>query len=131
MADRLGNHRVIVWTMLISIPFLIWLPYTGGVLAFIVIAILGFILQSTTAISVVYGQRLMPGQVGMVTGLMIGFAYGAAGLGISLLGYLADAWGISKVFPVLSTLLTIGFLLTLFLPKDKDLVRESVFSPNV
>ncbi len=120
-ADKWGNKKMMVWTMLLSIPFLIWLPYARGGIAILVITILGFFLLSTTAISVVYGQKMMPGKVGMVTGLMIGFAYGTAGVGISLLGYLADIWGISIMFSILSVLLIIGFILTLFLPKDKDL----------
>ncbi len=128
IADKLGNQRVIFWTMLTSIPFLICLPFTKDLVAMIMIAVLGFILLSTTAISVVYGQSLMPGKVGMVTGLMIGFAYGVAGLGITLLGYLADSWGLDKVFPVLMILLIIGFLLTIFLPKDKDLENQTLVS---
>lgn len=124
-ADKLGNKRVFFWTMLVSIPFLIWLPYTEGIIAFVVIALLGFILVSTTAISVVYGQKLMPGNVGMITGLMIGFAYGIAGVGITLLGSFADIWGVEKVFPILTVLLITGFVLTVFLPKDEELEERS------
>ncbi len=122
-ADRWGNKTITVWTLFLSIPFLIWLPFARGAVAIAVIILLGFILVSTTAVSVVYGQKLMPGKVGMVTGLMIGFAYGTAGVFISLLGYLADIWGIRSMFSILTVLLIIGFLLTLFLPKDHVLAR--------
>ena len=121
MADKLGNRRMLIWTMFLSIPLLIMLPYASGVFAFLNIIVLGFILVSTTAVSVVYGQKLMPGKVGMVTGLMIGFAYGTAGALISLLGYLADLWGITIMFFILSAVLAVGSVLTLFLPKDHDL----------
>jgi FSR family fosmidomycin resistance protein-like MFS transporter len=64
----------------------------------------------------VYAQELVPGKVGMISGLFFGLAFGMAGLGAAVLGRVADATSIQYVYRVCSFLPTIG-LLTVFLPK--------------
>jgi FSR family fosmidomycin resistance protein-like MFS transporter len=63
----------------------------------------------------VYAQELMPGKVGMVSGLFFGFAFGMGGIGSAVLGLLADYTSIYFVFQVCSFLPLIG-LITGFLP---------------
>ena len=63
----------------------------------------------------VYAQELLPGRVGMVSGLFFGLAFGMGGVGAALLGKLADAKGIEFVYRVCAFLPAIG-LLTAFLP---------------
>lgn len=38
----------------------------------------------------VYAQELLPGRIGMVSGLFFGFAFGMGGLGAAVLGMVAD-----------------------------------------
>jgi FSR family fosmidomycin resistance protein-like MFS transporter len=64
---------------------------------------------------VVYGQELMPGRVGMVSGLFFGFIIGIGGIGAALLGWVADWKGLPFAFLICSFLPTIG-ILTVFLP---------------
>jgi FSR family fosmidomycin resistance protein-like MFS transporter len=68
---------------------------------------------------VVYGQELMPGRVGMVSGLFFGFIFGIGGIGAALFGTLADWEGISFVFQVCAFLPAIG-ILTVFLPNLRE-----------
>ena len=58
---------------------------------------------------------VVPGRVGVVSGVFFGFAFGAGGLGAALLGHLADATSIEFVYKICSFLPAIG-LLTWFLP---------------
>lgn len=67
----------------------------------------------------VYGQELMPGRVGMVSGLFFGFIFGIGGIGAALLGTLADWEGIGFVFQVCALLPAIG-ILTVFLPNLRE-----------
>ena len=60
-------------------------------------------------------QELIPGKIGMVSGLFFGFAFGMGGLGAAVLGRLADATSIVFVYKVCAYLPLIG-LLTGFLP---------------
>lgn len=121
LADRWGNRTIIILSTLLSIPFLLALPYVRGVLAVIVLILLGFCLLSTNAVSVVYGQKLLPQKIGMVSGLMVGLSIGSAGIAATVLGYFADLWGMLFVFSLLAVVLSTGCLLSLFLPTDRVL----------
>jgi len=60
-------------------------------------------------------QELVPGRVGMISGLFFGFAFGMGGIGAAVLGKLADATSVVYVYKVCAYLPAIG-LLTGFLP---------------
>jgi FSR family fosmidomycin resistance protein-like MFS transporter len=80
----------------------------------------GFTLSSAFSIIVVYAQELLPGKVGLVSGLFFGLAFGLGGLGSAILGYIADATSIAFIMKICAFLPLIG-LLTVFLPKDETL----------
>ena len=63
----------------------------------------------------VYGQELVPGRTGTISGLFFGLAFGLAGIGAALMGTLADRWGIETVYRLCAFLPLIG-LLAVFLP---------------
>jgi FSR family fosmidomycin resistance protein-like MFS transporter len=76
------------------------------------------VLASAFSAILVYAQELMPGNVGMISGLFFGFAFGMGGLGAAVLGHLADATSIEHVYKLCAFLPAIG-LLTVFLPDLK------------
>ena len=47
---------------------------------------LGMVLVSTFSVTVVMSQKLLPRSFGIASGLMVGFAIGAGGIGVTLLG---------------------------------------------
>src|SRR3546814_3509979 len=79
--------------------------------------IIGLVLASAFSAIVVYAQELVPGRVGLISGLFFGFAFGMGGLGSAVLGMIADARGIEFVYHICSFLPLIG-LLTVFPPKE-------------
>jgi MFS transporter, FSR family, fosmidomycin resistance protein len=115
IGDRVGRKLVIWISILGAAPFALWMPYANlpGTIALSVI--IGAILASAFSAILVYAQELLPGKVGLVSGLFFGFAFGVAGLGSAALGLLADHTSIVHVFAVCSYLPLIG-LLTAFLP---------------
>ena len=76
---------------------------------------IGLILASAFSAIVVYAQELVPGRVGLISGVFFGFAFGMGGLGAAVLGQLADHIGIEAVYRVCAYLPLIG-LLAAFLP---------------
>ena len=92
------------------------------------LVLIGLVLASAFSAILVYAQELMPGRVGMVSGLFFGLAFGLGGLGAALLGALADHTSIDFVYKVCSFLPALG-LLTGFLPdtnkSDRDRNSES------
>lgn len=75
--------------------------------------LIGFMLASAFPAMVVYGQELLPGKVGTISGLFFGLAFGLAGIGAALMGQLADHWGIEAVYRLCAFLPLIGLLAVL------------------
>ncbi|WP_448151380.1 MFS transporter [Labrys miyagiensis] len=115
IGDRLGR-KVVIWVSILGVlPFTLLLPHVGLEATVILSVIIGFVISSAFPAIVVYGQELMPGRVGMVSGLFFGFIFGIGGIGAAMLGALADWKGIYFVFVLCSFLPAIG-VLTAFLP---------------
>jgi FSR family fosmidomycin resistance protein-like MFS transporter len=115
IGDRIGRKYVIWCSILGVLPFTLLLPHANLFWTSVLSVVIGLILASAFSAIVVYAQELMPGRVGMVSGLFFGFAFGMAGLGAAILGRLADSTSITFVYQVCAFLPAIG-LLTGFLP---------------
>lgn len=115
IGDRLGR-KLVIWVSILGVlPFTLILPYANlfwtGILSFVI----GFILASAFSAILVYAQDLVPGRVGMISGIFFGFAFGMGGIGAAVLGELADKTSIVFVYHVCAFLPAIG-LLTGLLP---------------
>jgi FSR family fosmidomycin resistance protein-like MFS transporter len=115
IGDRIGRKWVLWGSIVGVLPFTLLLPYANLVWTGILSVIIGLVLASAFSAIVVFAQELVPGRVGVISGLFFGFAFGFGGLGAALLGQLADATSIDFVFKVCAFLPAIG-LLTAFLP---------------
>ncbi len=115
IGDRIGRKQVIWISILGVAPFTLALPYVGLHTSAVLTLIIGFMLASAFPAIIVYAQELVPGQVGAISGLFYGLAFGLAGIGAAVLGEVADHWGIETVYVLCSFLPLIG-LLAVFLP---------------
>jgi FSR family fosmidomycin resistance protein-like MFS transporter len=115
IGDRMGRKFVIWWSILGVFPFTLLLPYANLFWTGVLSVFIGLILASAFSAILVYAQELVPGKVGMISGIFFGFAFGMAGVGAAVLGKLADRTSIEVVYHVCSFLPLIG-LLTGFLP---------------
>ncbi|MBJ6362652.1 MFS transporter [Paenibacillus sp. GCM10012307] len=117
LADRFGRRNIIWFSILGTAPFSIILPFTNLFWSAVMAILAGFILSSAFSIIVVYAQELLPGKIGMISGLFFGLAFGVGGLGSAVLGTVADATSIAFVMKLCSYLPLLG-LLAVWLPKD-------------
>ncbi len=115
VGDRVGRKYVIWVSILGVLPFTLALPYANLFWTSILSVIIGLILSSAFSAILVYAQELLPGKVGMISGLFFGLAFGMGGIGAAFLGKLADWTSIEFVYRVCAYLPLIG-LLTMFLP---------------
>ena len=76
---------------------------------------IGFLIASAFSAILVYAQELMPGRVGLVSGIFFGLAFGMGGIGTAVLGHIADLTSIAYVYKLCAWLPAIG-LLTGLLP---------------
>ena len=117
LADRIGLRNVILISMGLMAPLMYWFTVADGYWVMMLVAMLGFAVVSTFAITVVFGHELLPYNVGLASGITMGFGIGMGGVGTAALGWVADVWGLPMVFHVMIFLPLLGFLLTFFLPK--------------
>lgn len=118
LGDRFGRKYIIWISILGAAPFTLLIPYANLFWTGILAVIIGVIIASAFSAILVFAQELMPGKVGMISGLFFGFAFGIAGIGSALLGYLADHTSIEYVYKITSFLPLIG-VMTYFLPDMK------------
>lgn len=120
LADRFGKRNVIALSMLATAPCALLVPFTNEYWLYPLLAVTGFILSSSFSVTVVYAQGLLPGHVGLVSGLIIGLAFGLGGVGALAIGQLIEYFGISPVIQTVGFLPLLG-ILSLLLPSDKKL----------
>nr|AAC60781.1 RosA [Yersinia enterocolitica (type O:8)] len=119
LGDRIGRKYVIWGSILGVAPFTLILPYVSLYWTGVLTVIIGLILASAFSAILVYAQELIPGKVGMVSGLFFGFAFGMGGLGAAVLGYVADLTSIELVYQICAFLPLLG-IITVFLPNIED-----------
>ena len=115
IGDRIGRKYVIWFSILGVAPFTLLLPYANLFWTGVLSVCIGVILASAFSAILVYAQELVPGKVGLISGLFFGLAFGMGGIGAAVLGKLADHTSISHVFHLCAFLPLLG-LLSVFLP---------------
>jgi FSR family fosmidomycin resistance protein-like MFS transporter len=115
VGDRFGRKYVIWFSILGVAPFTLILPHATLFWTCVLTVFIGVILASAFSAILVYAQELLPGKIGLISGLFFGFAFGMGGLGSAVLGALADRTSIEFVYKICAYLPLIG-LLTGFLP---------------
>lgn len=126
IGDRIGTKAVIWFSILGALPFTLLLPYVSLFWTGVLVLPIGLILASAFPAIVVFAQELVPGKVGMISGLFFGFSFGMGGLGAAALGWLADTTSIETVYQICAFLPAIG-LLTALLP---NIEREGDPAPR-
>jgi FSR family fosmidomycin resistance protein-like MFS transporter len=118
VGDRIGRKPVIWFSILGVAPFALLLPHANLFWTTTLAIVIGLVLSSAFSAILVYAQELMPGKVGMVSGLFFGFAFGMGGLGAAVLGIFADHTSIAFVFQTIAYLPLLGVVAVL-LPRGK------------
>nr|WP_154325240.1 MFS transporter [Pantoea sp. 201603H] len=119
LGDKIGRKYVIWGSILGVAPFTLLLPHASLAWTGVLSVIIGLILASAFSAILVYAQELLPGRIGMVSGLFFGFAFGMGGLGAAVLGWVADRTSIDLVYQICAYLPLLG-ILTAFLPDNRS-----------
>jgi FSR family fosmidomycin resistance protein-like MFS transporter len=113
IGDRVGRKPVI-WASILGVaPFALLLPHANLFWTTTLTILIGLILSSAFSAIVVYAHELIPGKVGMVSGLFFGFAFGMGGLGAAVLGLVADHTSIDFVYHLIAYLPLLGVVAVL------------------
>jgi MFS transporter, FSR family, fosmidomycin resistance protein len=120
LADRWGHKRYLLLSMFLSTLILPLIFVVDGYMLFLVLGFLGMTLISTFTVTVVMAQQLLPKNLGVASGLMVGFAIGAGGICVTLLGVIADHFGVPVALKSIMILPLVGFLLSALLRYPED-----------
>jgi len=120
LADRWGPRPFMQWVLLAAVPFGLLFLVTHGVLAFVMLGLFGGVLTASFSVSVVLAQAYLPRHTGMASGLIVGFAFGTGGLGVAVLGVVADRHGLPTALAISALTPLVAFAVARFLPAPKD-----------
>jgi MFS transporter, FSR family, fosmidomycin resistance protein len=122
MSDKVGSKSVMIYSILPLSLLLYVFRFADGLWPFVILAVVSMLLAATFTSSLVLIQKMMPDNVGMASGLNLGFSVGLGTMGVLALGKVADLWSISMIFDILAFLPIIAFILTLFIhePQRKE-----------
>jgi FSR family fosmidomycin resistance protein-like MFS transporter len=118
LADRYGARRVIIWSLVSSVPFLLAGQLTTGWSLTLLVSIGGFLLQSTLPVNVTFGQQIAPVSAATVSSLMMGFAWGIGSLLAPVVGVAGDTLGLSVALSITSAVPLFAALFALPLPRQ-------------
>ncbi|MCU0628959.1 MAG: MFS transporter [Methanoregulaceae archaeon] len=105
IADAYGKKEFTIVSLLCSVPFLFLFLGSTGIVSYLALIVFGFFLWSSFAVTVAMSHEILPSRVGMASGLMLGVAIGAGGIGVAINGMIAD------VFSLTTALYTIPVLI--------------------
>lgn len=114
LADRFGHKRFLLVSLLLSTPLLQLFFYVKEPWLFLVLAVAGAVLISSFGTTTVMGQTLLPQHIGMASGVMVGLTISTGGLGLILLGAIADRWGPLAALRATTFLPLLAFVIGLF-----------------
>jgi Sugar phosphate permease len=115
-SDHYGRKFVIAVSLILTGPLLLLALSTDGIISWALMALAGLALLASFSPAVLFAQSLIPRNQGTTSGIILGFAIGIGGLGVSVTGAIADASNITIGTYSLIALPVIGFLLALLLP---------------
>jgi MFS transporter, FSR family, fosmidomycin resistance protein len=115
VADRWGYLLLVRISTVLSACIFPFILVTRGTLLFFVLFVLGIVLSSTFSVTIVMAQKLLPKNLGVASGLMTGFAIGAGGIGVTLLGVVADHFGVLTALRSVAILPVVAVILSMIL----------------
>jgi FSR family fosmidomycin resistance protein-like MFS transporter len=110
LADRYGYKKMVLITLGLSSIFLCLFYATDGTLSLIFFTLAGLVLISSNSITMAMAQSFMPQNLGMASGLILGFSMGIGGVSTTLLGWVADHWGVPSALQITFVLPFLAFL---------------------
>jgi FSR family fosmidomycin resistance protein-like MFS transporter len=125
LSDRFGGRQVILASMLGTVPFMLLFFLTSGWMSALGLCLGGLVLLFTIPVNVLMAQDLAPEQSATVSSLMMGFAWGAAGLiFVPVTGWLSDLLTLQTAMMLLLVFPILGVFVTLMLPRTIEEQRR-------
>lgn len=117
-----GSKPVIYFSMYSSLPLMVLFAFTYKTMPFIsllLFTIIGFTTMLAQPVVLVWAQKTLPQYKSIVAGFVNGFCWGIVALFMSVLGVIAQKYGIMNVLLALSTIPAFSCLFVKYLEEAK------------
>lgn len=92
LSDRWGRWPVTVGALWLGMAATLGFLASSGIVSLLLLLLGGGLLNASNPVIVTQAQELLPQQTGTASAVVMGFAWGVAGLLVNVVGVLADAW---------------------------------------
>ena len=116
ISDLIGRKEFMFIGLAASIPFFYLFFLGSGIVSIIAVLLFGFFLWSTFAVAVAMSHELLPGNVGLASGMMLGLAIGFGGLGVAVNGVIADHYSLGAALGTIPIPIVAAMLFMIILP---------------
>lgn len=131
ISDRFGRKEFMVFGLALAIPFFYLFFMTSGLVAILAILLFGFFLWSTFAVAIAMSHELLPGNVGLASGMMMGLAIGFGGLGVAVNGMIADHYSLAAALGTIPLPIAAAVILMALVPYPWRLLGKPPTGPDV
>jgi MFS transporter, FSR family, fosmidomycin resistance protein len=115
LADRWGHKLYLILSLALTTVLFPLIFVTQGFMLFVSLGAIGMALISSFTVTMIMAQEILPRNLGIASGLMAGFAIGTGGIGVTLLGVIADHFGVPLALKSIIFLPLIGLLISFFI----------------
>jgi MFS transporter, FSR family, fosmidomycin resistance protein len=124
ISDRFGRKEFMVFALAGAVPFFYLFMVMTGFPAVIALLGFGFCLWATFAVAVAMGHELLPQNIGLASGLMLGLTIGFGGLGVAVNGLIADHYSLGAALGSIPVVIAVAIVLMALLPYPWKSLRQ-------
>jgi FSR family fosmidomycin resistance protein-like MFS transporter len=119
IAQRIGPRRFFLISVVLVSPLtILFITAPYGRWFYIWLGLSSMALMATWSSMLVMGQDIMPDRSAMAAALMVGFSIGSGGLCATLMGVIADHWGVLSVIWITAFLPLVSAFLGYWVPES-------------
>lgn len=122
LEKRIGAANVFYISMISTLPLMILFILTCSshpAISLVIFVVMGFITMMATPVTMVMAQNVLPEYKSIISGFINGFSWGIVAIAMSLLGFIAEKFGITNVLLFVSVIPAVCSVLI------KELFKES------
>jgi len=116
-SDRAGRRRMVALSLILGTPLLLAFMRTAGPWAYLWLAAGGVAIYLSAAVTIVLAQELLPHRASVASSIVMGLAWGTAGLSLTGVGALADAVGLDNALMLVLLLAVPALAAVALLPR--------------
>ncbi len=124
LADRWNKKWIISGSMILAVPIMYAFIHTGSDLRLALALLTGTVLSVPFTSVMLIAQELMPHYPSFISGVTLSFLFACGALSTSLVGVLADTYGLPNILSLAALVLGIGFIFSLLIPSSMGVSRE-------